>query len=103
MVGRQIVVPPSTFIPDGNTVSFRDREDTTRQFSTSSATLKISDKISSPKGKHIYTYIYTYTRFSRRFTIETTINEISEIFPNVSFFSSLFFLFFFIFSPTNGG
>lgn len=45
-------------------------EDTTRQFSTS-ATFKISDKISSPM-ENIYIYIYLLEK------IESTINEISR-------------------------
>lgn len=72
-------------------------EDTTRQFSTTtSATLKISDKISSPMEN-------IYTHFSRRFTIEKiwSTKYRGEIFPNVSFSSSFFpSVIFIFFSPT---
>lgn len=61
-------------------------EDTTRQFSTTtSATLKISDKISSPMEN-------IYTHFSRRFTIEKiwSTKYRDEIFPKI-FLSPLLF------------
>lgn len=73
-------------------------EDTTRQFSTS-ATFKISDKISSPM-ENIYIYISSR---EDRINDQRNIEAQSEIFPNVSFSPSFFhpssFSFYFFLAP----